>query len=201
MRRVTSSSIANDEGHPHFVIHIGDVLASRRPIIIHTVLGSCIAVCLRDPVSNIGGMNHFMLPGKVLCGDASSRYGIHAMELLINQCMTKGADRRCLEAKVFGGGHMFRTRSTEAGVPQANIRFALGFLQTEGIPVLAKDVGGYQAREVFYYTESGRALLKRIKPSPLSGSPLRALEREEHAHVVKTKHEANNITDDNVTLF
>src|SRR5580658_1868975 len=87
-------------------IHIGEIFASREPAVVRTVLGSCIAVCLRDPVAGVGGMNHFLLPYGGHNELASARYGIHAMELLINDCMKVGADRAKLEAKVFGGGHV-----------------------------------------------------------------------------------------------
>jgi len=184
-------------------IHIGGVCASREPAIVRTVLGSCIAVCLRDPLTRIGGMNHFMLPDSLDMERDSARYGVHAMELLINDCMKLGADRRRFEAKVFGGGHVLRIRETDNNVPQSNIRFAIDFLNTENIPIVAQDVGGYAAREIYFYTDSGRIQLRRL---PTSGSDKSALvddleseERESRRAQAKRALPADDL--DNVTLF
>ena len=91
-------------------IHIGGYYASKKPAVIHTVLGSCAAVCLFDPMKRIGGMNHIFLPGKADMAhfDDAARYGINAMELLTNKMLNLGADRGKLAAKVFGGGTSFR---------------------------------------------------------------------------------------------
>ena len=159
-------------GRQQVAIHIGGIVASRKPLVVSTVLGSCISVCLRDAKTQIGGMNHFMLP----CGNGEendeARYGIHAMELLINQCMKEGADRRRLEAKLFGGGHVLKMRETDGNVPKSNIAFALEFLQTESIPILAQDLGGYAAREVHFFTDSGKTLLRRLTMTETNDSAL-----------------------------
>ena len=190
----------NMEGRPLHSIHIGGVFAERSPAVVRTVLGSCIAVCLRDPNSQIGGMNHFMLPtgGK---DESSARYGVQAMELLINACMRHGADRRMLEAKVFGGGHVLKIRESDGNVPKSNIRFAMEFLTTERIPIVSQDLGGYSAREVYFFTDSGRTLLKRLAPTG-SGThnPIAALEAEERAELRRFTRPAP-VEDDNVTLF
>ena len=85
-------------------IYIGEIVASATPMLLQTLLGSCVAVCLRDPVTCIGGMNHILLPGRCDGDDRPSRCGVHAMELLINAIMKEGGDRRRLVAKVFGAG-------------------------------------------------------------------------------------------------
>jgi chemotaxis receptor (MCP) glutamine deamidase CheD len=145
-------------------IQIGGVFASREPIVIGTVLGSCIAACLWDPVTGIGGMNHFMLPGPPsgTGGEEPCRYGVQAMELLIGNIQTLGGERARLEAKVFGGGHVLQIRESDTGVPQLNIRFIREFLRLEGIPLLAQDLGGYAARHVLFDTASGTARVKRL---------------------------------------
>ena len=180
-----------------YSIHIGGIRATDQPSVIRTVLGSCISVCLRDPALQVGGMNHFMLP-ETSSGDAvSARYGVHAMELLINECMKHGADRRRLEAKVFGGGHVLKMRESDDNVPQKNIRFALQFLETENIPIVARDLGGYQPREVIFFTDSGRTLLKRMtRTGPSEEETLRA----ERSHL-KPVAAAPPADDSNITLF
>src|SRR5690606_10592835 len=106
-----------------------------------TVLGSCVAACIRDVDSGIGGMNHFMLPdegGKDVVS-SSARYGTYAMEILINHLLKSGARRNRLEAKVFGGGAVLASLSS-SNVGTRNAEFVLKFLQTEKIPVVAQDL-------------------------------------------------------------
>ncbi|MGI4791604.1 MAG: chemoreceptor glutamine deamidase CheD [Janthinobacterium lividum] len=182
-------------------IHIGGVCASAEPAVVRTVLGSCIAVCLRDPRTGVGGMNHFMLPA-CSSGDAvSARYGVHAMELLINDCMHAGADRNHLEAKVFGGGHVLRMRETDGNVPQSNIKFALHFLEMENIPIVSRDLGGYAAREIYFFTDSGRTMLKRLLATGTDNAELEAVERAERAGLQRPKKSSPREDDTNVTLF
>ena len=158
-------------------IYIGGIYASRESAVIKTVLGSCIAACLRDPVTGVGGMNHFMLPAP--CNgdseDDRSRFGVHAMELLIGEIQKLGGERARLQAKVFGGGHVLQMLESAEAVPQKNIRFIREFLTTERIPLLAHDLGGRAARQVIFRTHSGSVLLKRF---PGQGHPISAVERE-----------------------
>ena len=188
-------------GRPLHKIHIGGVWAGREPGVVRTVLGSCIAVCLRDPHTQVGGMNHFLLPAGASGDAVSARYGVHAMELLINDCMKHGASRNALEAKVFGGGHVLRIRETDGNVPQINIKFALNFLETEGIPIISRDLGGYAAREVYFFTDTGRILLKRLSETGSDKAEIAALERTERACLSPKAAPAAVADDSNVTLF
>jgi chemotaxis receptor (MCP) glutamine deamidase CheD len=143
-------------------IHIGGVHASAEPVIIRTLLGSCIAVCLWDRGRGIGGMNHFLLPsGDSLAGDPG-RFGVHAMDRLIGAMMKLGADRRQLVAKVFGGAHVLDIAESDTGVPQRNIAFIRDFLEHDRIPIAAEDVGGHQPRDVRFYTASNRVRVRRV---------------------------------------
>ncbi len=152
----------------HFAMHAakiapGELYASQRNILIVTVLGSCVSVCLMDPVSRIGGMNHFMLPdrsGSQSVVSEPARYGAHAMEMLINNLLTMGAHRGRLVAKVFGAGRVLPGMSD---VGARNAEFALAYLNREGISVVAKDVGGNHARKVYFFVESGRVLVKELR--------------------------------------
>lgn len=148
-------------------IHIGDYYASRDPSIIHTVLGSCVAACLFDPSQGIGGMNHILLPGRADLDkyDGTARYGVNAMELLINRMMNLGANRRRLTAKVFGGAHMISNISPQNGVGDKIVAFVLEFLRRENIPVISRDVGGTDSRKIFCYTDTGDVYLKRVRSS------------------------------------
>lgn len=179
-------------------IHIGGVFASREPAVVRTLLGSCIAVCLRDPRTRVGGMNHFLLPYSGADEAVSTRYGVHAMELLINECMKAGADRCHLEAKVFGGGHVLRMAASVIDVPTANIRFALEFLDTESIPIRSQDIGGIHPREVYFHTDTGKVLLRRLKPTEIGRDVLTNLKKAELKNVAPPP----TVQDDsNVTLF
>jgi Chemotaxis protein; stimulates methylation of MCP proteins len=136
---------------------------SSEDVMITTVLGSCVAACLRDPVTAVGGMNHFMLPE----GDASSpasatmRYGAFAMEVLINELLKAGAARERLEAKVFGGGAVLSTMQ-QMNIGERNARFVLNYLKTEGIPVLAQDLGDIHARRINFFPRTGKVFVRKL---------------------------------------
>lgn len=125
-----------------------------------TVLGSCVAACIRDPVAGVGGMNHFMLPASAdgVWGSASAsmRYGNFAMERLINDILTRGGRRHCLEIKLFGGAGMIRG---VASIGPKNAEFAVTYLRDEGLPLAAKHLGGEHARRINYFPLSGRVLM------------------------------------------
>jgi len=140
-------------------IHIvqGEFQVSDDPnVVVSTLLGSCVAACVRDPVAGVGGMNHFLLPGEDECDRSreAERYGGYLMELLINGLMQKGARRDRLEAKLFGGARMMRGLSD---VGAKNAEFAERYLQYEGIHLVAKDLGGRRGRRLQYWPVSGRA--------------------------------------------
>lgn len=134
--------------------------------LIVTVLGSCVAVCLRDKVSRCGGMNHFLLPndGNNESGllTESARYGVYAMELLINHLLKLGANRNRLEAKVFGGGNVLRGLTLN-NVGQRNAEFVLDYLQNESIPVIAQDLLDDYPRKVYFFPDTGKVMVKKIK--------------------------------------
>jgi chemotaxis protein CheD len=144
----------------------GEYFATTEDTLIVTVLGSCISVCLRDPVRKIGGMNHFLLPGNgastISSVSESARYGVYAMELLINQMLKLGADRRRLEAKVFGGGNVLKGFTINS-VGERNAEFVLDYLKAERIPILAKDLLDRFPRKVYFFAESGEVKVKKIR--------------------------------------
>lgn len=133
---------------------------------IVTVLGSCVAVCLRDTLSGMGGMNHFLLPNDNSAETGllteSGRYGVYAMELLINHLLKMGANRNRLEAKVFGGGNVLRGLKFN-NVGQRNAAFVLEYLELEQIPVVAQDLLGDYPRKVYFFPDTGQVLVKKIK--------------------------------------
>ncbi|HEY8360381.1 MAG TPA: chemoreceptor glutamine deamidase CheD [Ramlibacter sp.] len=132
---------------------------------ISTVLGSCVSTCLWDPLERIGGMNHFMLPGDNARPDspwaASARFGLYAMEVLINDMIRLGADRRRLVAKVFGGAQLL-AGFDKLDVGAKNSEFVLHFLREEGIRVLAQDLLDVCPRKVHFFIASGKVQVKRL---------------------------------------
>jgi chemotaxis protein CheD len=143
----------------------GQYHAASGPVGMSTVLGSCISTCLWDPALRIGGMNHFMLPGDNGTAGSpvtkSARFGVYAMELLINDMLKLGAERRRLVAKVFGGGRLLQGFGT-LDVGGRNCAFVLEFLREEGIPVLAQDLLDTYPRKVHFSSENGKVLLKKL---------------------------------------
>ncbi|KQB95394.1 chemotaxis protein CheD [Loktanella sp. 1ANDIMAR09] len=138
----------------------GDYAVSRDPaVVMSTVLGSCVAVCLYDAQAGVGGMNHFLLAGTGAARGNDLRYGVNAMELLINELLRAGAERHKLTAKLFGGARM-TDHSRDIG--QSNARFASDFLMQEGIPCLSKSLGGDQARRVQFTPTTGAARQMQI---------------------------------------
>ena len=144
----------------------GEYEASADGLLLVTVLGSCVSACLRDRKTGIAGMNHFMLPDQ---GSSNSdrlmpaRFATHAMELLINDMLKLGANRSTLEAKVFGGGNVIAGMTT-VNIGQRNAGFVRAFLAQENIPIVAEDLGLDIARKIYFFTDTGKVMVKKINP-------------------------------------
>ena len=154
---------ARDQQTTERRVHVGQgehLVTSDPDVVLSTVLGSCVAMCLRDPVAGVGGMNHFLLPEGAGAGtDAGRRYGAYAMELLINDVLKAGGRRDRLEAKLFGGGRMFDSLKD---VGASNAAFAERFLADEGIPVVGSSLRGAGGRRLHYWPVTGRALQRGV---------------------------------------
>lgn len=140
-------------------VHVvqGEQFVSDDPdAVLTTLLGSCVAACMRDPVAGIGGMNHFLLPGgRTQSADTQAqRHGVHAMELLVNALLSRGARRDRLEAKLFGGARLI-DGLTDVG--RQNAEFAQRFLAAEGIRHVGGSLLGEYGRKVQFWPVSGRA--------------------------------------------
>lgn len=138
----------------------GDVHVTKDPNeVLSTILGSCVAVCMWDPIACVGGMNHFLLPEGTGRGSNSIKYGAHAMELLINGLSKQGAARSRLLAKLFGGARM---ASQFRDIGTGNIQFARAFLKNEGIPCVSESLGGFEARRVRFWATTGQAQMLAV---------------------------------------
>lgn len=170
----------------------GEYYATGRDMVLVTVLGSCVAACIRDRVSGIGGMNHFMLPDSGQDQSSplstSARYGTYAMEMLINQLAKLGAKRSNLEAKVFGGGSVLRG-FTVSNVGERNAQFVLQYLGTEKIKIVAQDLLDIYPRKVYFFPQTGKALIKQLKRA--HNDTIIEREKEYRSRLVQSKVEGD----------
>ncbi|SFI83748.1 chemotaxis protein CheD [Celeribacter neptunius] len=159
---MTTISEKQTHGAKTYIAQGEYAISSEEGAVISTILGSCVATCLWDPVAKLGGMNHFLLPkGPPSRADVSS-FGANAMELLINALIRAGAVRERLRAKVFGGAEMYKGL-TNAG--NQNGLFVLSYLEREGIPCDGQSLGGTQARRVEFVPALGKARQKLVEDS------------------------------------
>lgn len=167
-------------------IHAGEIYASASGEVIRTLLGSCVSVCLFDPETRIGGMNHFMLPDGENAGRSAAAFGVHAMELLINRMMKLGADRRRFVAKVFGASQLH----DDLGIAGENAAFAKFYLDAERIRILAHKLNGALPLCVYFDTGSGIAHVRAIEPT----SEIFRAERDHRARLSVQARAAADVT-------
>ena len=164
------------DGQKRVNIVQGEFFVSEDPaMMITTLLGSCVAACLHDPLAGVGGMNHFLLPGQLSGGREAEaeRAGVHLMELLVNGLLKLGAGRDRLEAKLFGGA---KTVAGLSDIGASNAKFARQFLEWEGIPIVASSLGGTVGRRLQYWPASGRVrqhFMPKQVPEPIVARPVK----------------------------
>ena len=153
----------------------GECYVSCSGEIVSTVLGSCVAACIRDPIAKVGGMNHFMLPVQVGAVGISRLasltpalcYGNWAMDFLLNEVLKAGGKKDRLEVKVFGGGRVL-AGMTNIDVGKQNIEFIESYLKNEGLRVVAEDVGDVYPRKILYFPDTGKVKMKKLKVTQAS---------------------------------
>jgi len=143
-------------------LYPGAIFASKKPHIVDTILGSCVAVILLDPVLKFGSINHYMLPNWNGEGTASNKYGDIAIPALIKEMLTLGSSKSDLKAKIFGGGEVGPPNGV-FHIGERNTEFAIELLKKERIPILSHDTGGSYGRKLVFYSESGEVMLRYIK--------------------------------------
>ncbi|MBF0560125.1 MAG: chemotaxis protein CheD [Nitrospirae bacterium] len=143
-------------------LSVGDVVASREPVILGTILGSCVSVCLYDEQSSIGGMNHFLLPG-MSKGVKNLLYcGPDSIKRLVDKVQNMGADVRNIRAKVFGGGRVIKEFSEEFNIGQKNVMTAKEILSNYGIPIIREFTCPDYGIKLIFHTATGRAFVKQL---------------------------------------
>ncbi len=147
---------------PKHFLYPGALFLNPEPYMITTILGSCVAICLYDPVLKIGGMNHYMLPLWNGQGLASPRYGNIAIKKLIDNIEALGSNRSNIKAKVFGGAEIISTNISQFMIGERNINIAKDLLHEEKIQIIASSVGGKLGRKIIFDTYSGEVRQKFV---------------------------------------
>lgn len=162
----------------------GEYYITEKKEMITTVLGSCVSACIYDSTAGIGGMNHFMLPGAESSdkNDDSARYGLYAMESLINEILKCGCKKSNLKAKLFGGGQIIQNMSD---IGRKNVHFAKTFIYSEGITLESSDLGLIYPRKVNFFPHLGKVMVKRLKS--LHNSTIQDREKKYYDSINKEK--------------
>lgn len=158
-------------------LYPGGIFADPRPHRVTTILGSCVAVCLWDPVCRVGGINHYLLPLWNGEGLPTPRYGNVAIDLLVERLLIFGCSRGRLTAKFFGGAAMWENSNGLLSIGERNIDLARRTLERHRIPVVGADVGGEAGRKIIFDTGSGSVLLRRNRSGQDIGRPATATGR------------------------
>lgn len=162
------------------------VTADRGEMLV-TILGSCVAACIRDPDLRVGGMNHFLLPGVDGATGESARFGAFAMEQLVNEIIKLGGKKNRLEVKVFGGGNVI---NNSAMIGDKNAEFVCKFIKDEGMKIASQDLGGKQPRRIHYFPDTGRVMMRKLNRK----EDLRIVDEESvYATKVKKKTKASDV--------
>ncbi len=146
---------------PRHFLYPGQVFASREPIVISTILGSCAAVCLWDRHVKAGGMNHYLLPDGGADGANRLRYGNAANPELLREVLALGCEIRNLQAKIFGGSCAFGANPAQS-LGTRNVQLAEEFLRSAGIHVVEKDVSGKRVRRLVFQLADGVTTIKNF---------------------------------------
>jgi chemotaxis protein CheD len=158
---------------------------------IATLLGSCVAVCMYDPVAKIGGMNHFMLPNMARTAHSEEDAllaGDYCMEALRNGLLMRGAKHSRLLAKAFGGGNVVGSLSQQAvTIGQRNVEFAQEWLARERISLQVSDFLGPWSRKVLFLPSNGDAYCRRMTSSLTAVSQIA---KEERAYAESLKRDS-----------
>ena len=171
----------------------GEYFATSESTMIVTVLGSCVSACIRDPINRIAGMNHFLLPAnadEVNFASESARYGVYAMEILINHMLKLGAQRNRLEAKIFGGANVLKGFKTTS-VGEKNALFVQEYLEAEKIRVTATDLLGEYPRKLYQFPDTGEVKVRKLKT--MHNTTIIDRESEYKVKIKQTAHKGGDV--------
>jgi chemotaxis protein CheD len=150
------------EQSTHF-LYPSTLFVSRQPVLVNTILGSCVAVCFYDTCLKFGGINHYMLPFWNGQGLASPKFGNIAINKLLERMIQLGSSQKNLIAKVFGGSNVIETNNAQFMIGDRNIAVAMEMLQELQIKIISQSVGGNQGRKILFSTDTGEVKQRLIE--------------------------------------
>ncbi len=155
----------------------GEFYFGETPVVVSTILGSCVSVTMFHPVSSTGAICHGLLPrcgGKKSC-DGTCLEGFRYVDCSIKRMVRKfdaiGVNRGDIQVKIFGGADMFGVRSEDARsktVGMENVMAAETIIEKEGLTVMAFDTRGIQGRKILFFPHTGEVFLKRLRAAEAS---------------------------------
>jgi chemotaxis protein CheD len=170
----------NDADLPQVYLKAGEIVFSDKPHIILTVLGSCLSVTMLHRRSGLAAISHGLLPHcreRAACSDdcrEMAKYVECSLAWMLKRFKEAGVPPREIEVKAFGGADMFGKRPADKGlisVGKQNIAVAQRIIEKGGLTVVSMDVGGNQGRKIFFNTQSGEIMLKRLMPNVILVDP------------------------------
>jgi len=155
----------------------GELCLSEEPVLMATLLGSCVAVCIYNKRTGYAGMNHFLRNIRANIGDSAGKFGDTSTTYLIQSLLTLDKVVGHHEAKIFGGGEVVGNLSLGTGIGVYNIAIAREILKDFKIPIIEEDVGGKQGRKVYFNTKTFDVQIRHFKSryKNYSGRKIRVL--------------------------
>ncbi|MEW6262864.1 MAG: chemotaxis protein CheD [Thermodesulfobacteriota bacterium] len=137
----------------------GYIFTSTEPVMVTTVVGSCVAVCLYDRRLKCGGMNHFLYPKAGRRDRTTPQFGNVAVPALIRMMVSQGSRVEDMEAQIFGGATTGPRDRRDMG--SRNVKIARKILKKKGIPIVSEDVGGIKGRRVLFHTFTNESMVMK----------------------------------------
>jgi len=148
---------------PKYMLYPADIFADKAPSIVNTVLGSCVSVCLYDPVLEMGTINHYILPNWNGVDEATMKYGNLSIVRILEELLISGSKFEHVVARVYGGAEVLRGMPTNFHIGSRNVQIAFAILNEFQIPVLSSDVGGTKGRKISFNTSTGEVEMDYIR--------------------------------------
>jgi len=142
-----------------YFLHPGYIFASRQPHVISTVLGSCVSVCIWDPINNYGGMNHY-IHAKPFKTEQTANFGSISIPCLIKMMVEMGSLKHSLKSHIIGGATNPQMNSSKIG--QENIEIAEKLLKQNFIDIITMDTGGEMGRKVVFDSYTGEIVVYKV---------------------------------------
>jgi len=156
------SAVIRFDSPPVVHLHPGQIFIATEPATVMTILGSCVAVCLWDPLAKIAGINHFLLPSIPISSTKDARYGNTAMQRLVDDIIDRGASKHRLMAKVFGGANVILAFVPKKPIGTQNVEIAREILARNGIEIVSEQTGGRHGRKLHFDTATGAVRIKEL---------------------------------------